>query len=94
MRPAFLADNPGYAEVGSQPTEDIEQLLAAWEAIHARMMAFVGTVTKEELQRDTSKLDFGQGTAGKVLQTLSSHDLEHIRQAEAAVAKAAQAAGR
>jgi hypothetical protein len=94
MRPDFLSDNPQYAEVGSQPSKDIEALLASWEAIHTRMMAFVATVSAEELHRDTSKLDFGQGTVGKVLQTLSRHDLEHIRQAEAAVAKLAQAAGR
>ena len=94
LRPAFLADNPNYAEVGSQPSEDIETLLAAWEAIHAHMMAFVATVSAEELHRDTSKLDFGQGTAGRVLQTLARHDLEHIRQAEAAVAQLSQSAGR
>ena len=94
LRPAFLADNSSYAEVGSQPTDDIEQLLAAWDAIHTRMMAFVDTVSAEELHRDTSKLDFGQGTVGRVLQTLSLHDLEHIRQAEAAVAKLSPSAGR
>jgi hypothetical protein len=94
LRPEFLADNPSYAEVGSQPSDDIEVLLAAWEAIHARMVHFVAAVPAEELHRDTSKLDFGQGTVGKVLQTLSLHDLDHIRQAEAVVAKLAQAAGR
>lgn len=93
LRPDFLAGDSRYAEVGCLPTEDIETLLAAWEAIHARMMTFVATVSAEELRRDTSQLDFGQGTVGKVLQTLASHDLEHIRQAEAAV-KAAQSAGR
>ncbi len=86
MLPAFLADNPGYADVGSQPTEDVERLLAVWDAIHAHMMAFVAAVSSEELHRDTSKIDFGQGSVGKVLQTLARHDLEHIRQAEAAVA--------
>jgi hypothetical protein len=94
LRPAFLADDPRYADVGSQPCEDIETLLATWEAIHARMMAFVATVSVEELHRDTSKLDFGQGTVGRVLQTLSRHDLEHIRQAEAAVAQLSPSAGR
>jgi hypothetical protein len=87
LRPAFLADDPRYADVGSQSSEDIETLLAAWEAIHTRMMSFVATVSAEELHRDTSKIDFGQGIVGRVLQTLARHDLEHIRQAEAAVAK-------
>jgi hypothetical protein len=94
LRPAFLADDPRYAEVGSQPTEDVETLLAAWEAIHAKMMAFVATVSAEELHRDTSKQDFGQGTVGRILQGLAMHDLEHIRQTEAAVAKLSQPAGR
>jgi len=94
LRPAFLADDPRYAEVGSQPTEDIETLLAAWEAIHAHMMAFVATVSAEELHRDTSPIDFGQGTVGNVLQGLAKHDLDHIRQSEALVAKLRQSAGR
>jgi hypothetical protein len=58
------------------------------------MMAFADVLTREELLRDTSTLDFGQGTVGRVLQTLSQHDLEHIRQAEAAVAKAVGSTGR
>jgi len=94
LRPAFLADNPDYVEVGSQPSENVEILLAAWEAIHSRMMAYVATVPAEELRRDTSKIDFGQGTVGRVLQTLALHDLEHIRQAEAAVATLSQSDGR
>lgn len=88
--PAFLAGDARYAGVGRQPCDDVDTLLSAWEAIHARMMAFVAGVTQEELKRDTSQLDFGQGTVGKVLQTLAQHDLEHIRQAEAAVAAATQ----
>jgi len=93
LLPAFLADDSHYADVGSQPCEDIETLLAAWEAIHTRMMAFVARVTTEELQRDTSQIDFGQGTAGKILQGLAMHDLEHIRQAEAALAAVSQPDG-
>lgn len=85
LLPAFLADDPHYATVGSQPSEDIEILLAAWDALHNRMMAFVASVSVEELHRDTSKLDFGQGTVGRVMQTLALHDLNHIRQAETAV---------
>lgn len=93
LRPAFLADDPRYAEVGSQPCEDLDPLLAAWDAIHTRMMAYVASVPAEELRRDTSKIDFGQGTVGRVLQTLASHDLEHIRQAQAALARLSQPEG-
>jgi hypothetical protein len=91
--PAFLAGDSRYAGVGSRPCDDIETLLAAWDAIHTRMMAFVATVTTEELQRDTSSVDFGQGIVGKVLQTLAQHDLGHIRQAEAAARLAEPAGG-
>lgn len=93
MLPAFLANDARYDRVGSRPCEDIETLLAAWEAIHKHMLAFVAAVTHEELKRSTKDIDFGQGTVGKVLQTLAQHDLEHIRQAEAAVAAVAQSAG-
>jgi len=93
LLPDFLANNPRYADVGGPPCEDIDALLAAWNAIHARMMAFVATVTTEDLQRSTSSIDFGQGIVGKILQTLAQHDLEHIRQAEAAVNKLVQPGG-
>ncbi len=85
LRPAFLANDLRYADVGSQPSDDLETLLSAWDAIHSRMMAYVAGVQAEDLHRDTSQIDFGQGTVGRVLQTLASHDLEHIRQAEAAL---------
>lgn len=85
LLPDFLAGNPRYTGVGSQPCEDIEELLASWDAIHTRMMAYVARVTQDDLRKDTSSIDFGQGVAGKVLQTLAQHDLEHIRQIEAAV---------
>jgi hypothetical protein len=94
LLPDFLANNPRYANVGSQSCDDIETLLAAWEALHTRMMAFVAAVTAEDLKRNTSSVDFGQGIVGKILQTLAQHDLEHIRQAEAAVNKLAQPNGR
>jgi hypothetical protein len=85
LLPDFLAGNPKFAEVGSQPTDDLEILLAAWEAIHARMMEFVATVTPDELRRDTRQTHVGQGTVGGILQGQAQHDLVHIRQVEAAL---------
>ena len=93
LLPDFLANNPQYVGVGSQPCEDIDTLLTVWDGIHTRMMAFVDTITRAELQRKTSSVDFGQGIVGKILQTLAQHDLEHIRLAEAAVEKASQFVG-
>jgi len=83
--PSFLAGDAGYSEVGSQPTDDLATVLAAWEELHAQTWQFVGGLTSEELRRDTSQRDFGQGTVGKILQGLAQHDLVHIRQAQAAL---------
>jgi hypothetical protein len=87
LLPDFLAKDPKYADVGSQPTEDLEAVLAAWEGIHAHTRDYVTGVTAEQLRQDTSVLDFGQGTVGGVLRGLAQHDLVHIRQAEDAIAK-------
>jgi hypothetical protein len=35
--------------------------------------------------RDTSDVDFGQGTVGGVLQGMAWHDLHHSRRAEALI---------
>jgi len=86
LLPAFLADDPKYSEVGSEPTEDLETVLAAWETLHTGTQKFVAGLTPEKLQRDTSDVDFGQGTVGQVLQGLAQHDLDHIRQAERVIA--------
>jgi hypothetical protein len=91
LLPAFLARDPTYAEVGSEPTHDLESVLDAWEAIHRRMQAYIAGVTAGQLQRDTSELDFGQGTVGHILQGLAQHDLMHIRQAEGVIAKLREA---
>jgi len=85
LLPAFLADRPDFADVGSQPTEDLEAVLSAWAAVHTHLTEFVASVTADELRRDTSQIDFGQRTVGGILQGLALHDLEHIRQAEAAI---------
>ena len=85
LLPAFLADRSDFADVGSQATDNLEAILSAWAAVHARLTEFVANVTNNELRRDTSKKDFGQGTVGGVLQGLAQHDLEHVRQAEAVI---------
>ena len=87
LLPAFLARSPEFAEVGSEPTDDLESVLEAWAAIHADMQEYVEAVTAEQLRRDTSDIDFGQGTVGGILQCLAQHDLVHIRQAESALTR-------
>jgi uncharacterized damage-inducible protein DinB len=87
LLPDFLARHPGYAAVGSQASDDLEAILAAWQAIHARTQAFLADLTPEKLRRDTSDVDFGQGTVGRVLQGMAQHDLHHIRRAEELIAR-------
>ena len=41
LLPAFLAGDPNYADVGSQPTDDLEAVLAAWDDINARVRAMI-----------------------------------------------------
>lgn len=84
--PPFLDGNPAFANVGNEPTGDLETALAAWDAIHTGMQAFVAEITPEILRRDTSDVDFGQRCVGGVLQGMAQHDLAHIRMAEAALA--------
>lgn len=83
--PPFLEGNPAFAGVGDEPTNDLESVLAAWDAIHTGMQAFVAEITPEILKRDTSDVDFGQRYIGGVLQGMAKHDLQHIRMAEAAL---------
>jgi hypothetical protein len=83
QRPAFLDGQPGYEEVGSQPSGDLETILAAWAGIHARLKDFVAELSPEDLRRETHDVDFGQGTVAGILQGLAQHDLVHIRQVEA-----------
>lgn len=84
--PPFLEGNPAFANVGTEPTDNVETVLTAWDAIHAGMQAFVAKITPEILKRDTSDVDFGQRCVGGVLQGMAKHDLQHIRMAEAALA--------
>jgi len=85
LLPAFIQDDPHYQGVGNQPDANLETFLAAWAGIYAQTRQFIASVTREELHRDTSQLDFGQGTVSNVLQVMAQHDLDHIRQAEAAI---------
>ena len=85
LLPAFLAKDAAYADVGSQPRDDLEAILAAWDEVHVGTQAFLTDVTAEDLQRSTRDVDFGQGTVGQVLQGMALHDLHHIRQTEAII---------
>ncbi|MDF1513973.1 MAG: DinB family protein [Anaerolineae bacterium] len=83
--PPFLYGNPAYAAVGTAPTQNLEQVVAVWQKLHAELLAWIEQAQQIDLHRDTSQIAFGQQTIGDVLQTLASHDLQHIRMAETAI---------
>jgi hypothetical protein len=83
LLPDFLVSDPAYVGVGSQPSSDLEEILAAWTALHARLQAFVAGVTVEQLKAPLRDLAYGEGVIADVLRGMPIHDLTHIRQAEA-----------
>lgn len=85
LLPTFLEEEAAYADVGSQPSQDLETVLTAWKDVHAATQAYLVEATAEDLQRRVEDALVGPGTAGDVLQGLANHDLRHIRQAEAAL---------
>jgi len=92
LLPDFLLSREGYAGVGSESSDDLETVLAAWNAVRADTQAFLVDLTPEKLRSPARNLD-GElvKTVGQILQGLARHDLEHIRQAEAALAALEQA---
>lgn len=83
--PAFLRGRPGFEVVGTDPSSDLEKILREWARIHELTISFVAEATSAGLKRNTSDIDFGQGTVGHVLQGMAKHDLQHIRKIEEAI---------
>lgn len=81
-----VQDLPQYANVGKDASADIEQVLHAWEALHAEISAFVQQLDVDQL-RETRIGNGRERTVGGILQSLPRHQLEHIRTAEAAIAR-------
>ncbi len=85
LLPQMWAQEPAFADVGAEPSDDLEEILTAWDKIHSRTTAFLGDATREDLSQDTSDVDCGEGTVGGIFQMMCHHDLEHIRLAKAAL---------
>ena len=83
--PPFLYGNAAFTNVGSTPSEDLEYILDAWQAVHREMETWIDDADAADLQKGIQDVSFGQQTIGDALQTLASHDLEHIRMAERAI---------
>jgi len=88
LLPDFLLGDEAYSSVGSEPCNDPERIFAEWDRIHSRTRTFIKNATGELLRQDTSDVDCGQGTVGRILQGMAHHDLHHVRQAKAAIASA------
>lgn len=87
MIPDFLKNDPSFYEVGSKPTEDLEEVLSVWSSIHEEMKKYIMHITPELLK---SELDINPGspekvTVGYIIQMLPPHVLLHIRMAEKAI---------
>ena len=87
--PAFLRGRPGFEIVGTDPSTDIEKIFREWTGIHELTISFVAEATNADLKRNTSDIDFGQGTVGNVLQGMAKHDLHHTIKIEEAIASVA-----
>ena len=83
--PAFLRGRPGFAVVGTNPSSDLENILREWTRIHELTISFLTEATSAGLKRNTSDIDFGQGSVGNVLQGMAKHDLHHTLKIEEAI---------
>ncbi len=88
LLPAHPPDWLGAEEVGSEPSENLEIILAAWDGVHASTQAFLSDLTPERLRGEAGVLGGEPTTVGEVLQRLAQHDLHHIRSVEAALSRA------
>ncbi|MBN2007426.1 MAG: DinB family protein [Anaerolineae bacterium] len=87
MLPEFLADEPKYQNVGTEPCTDLEPVLAAWDTAHAAMMAYLADMTPETLRAPARDLGSETHTVGEKLQGLAHHDLQHIRWIESVLSE-------
>jgi hypothetical protein len=86
LLPNWLEGKPGYQAVGTNPTQHLEAVVAAWDRVHVRTQKVLLTLTEDTLRTSTKGLDFGQGDIAGVFGTLTGHDLYHIRAAEGVLA--------
>lgn len=86
LLPGFLGGRPGFKEVGTAPSKDLQQILDEWTRIHELTISFVSKAESADLKQDTSDIDFRQGDVGHVLEGMAKHDLHHILEIEEAIA--------
>ena len=57
LAPHFLANEEAFSEVGREPTEDIEEVLEAWEAVHVPIRELASEATEETRRALQGNLD-------------------------------------
>lgn len=71
------------ANVGTNPSTDLGEILAAWNAVHASIRTLLSSLRRADLERPLPRGAFGgRTTVGEVLAALPEHELHHIRCAE------------
>jgi hypothetical protein len=88
LLPSFLAGNPDYAVVGSEPSTDVEMLLATWGETCERILELAARLGVDDLRREIEIADARPGTVGNALQIVAQHERDHMLQAVAAIASA------
>ena len=72
--PAFLANDPKYASVGTEPTNDLETVLSAWKRFMDRLRNSWRKRRRKSYVKSRVTLTL-RGSVGRVLQGLAQHDL-------------------
>jgi uncharacterized damage-inducible protein DinB len=86
LLPAHLLSDPAYAAVASAVDNSLETVLQAWDEVHTATRTLLQEITPARLRQDAPEFDQQPCTVGNVLQLLARHDLDHMRQAEKALA--------
>jgi len=70
LTPDFFREMPQFADVGTQPSDDLDEVLAAWDAIHAPTREAVlsaGQDVHEKLEGNLNHLQFHVDIIDKLL---------------------------
>jgi hypothetical protein len=71
LAPHFMAELPVFKDVGSEPTTDLDEVLAAWDALHATVQASAtdSTAWAEAAKGNLSHLRFHLGIIESLLKS-------------------------
>lgn len=78
LLPTFMTHWQGFDGVGTQQSDDLDVVLAAWAEVHTQTRALVERLTPDMLQHEVQDLEGEPRPPGEILQNLGRHDLHHI----------------